>query len=76
MSKDYQTIRLQLGNGSGQESPGFNTLLKLPHNIWNVFNNKYLFEENLTVGKIYDSEYSHCDAYMIAEAMIEFDELF
>ena len=74
--KDYQTIRLQLGNGSGQESPGFNTLLKLPHNIWNVFNNKYLLEENLTVEKIYDSEYSHCDAYMIAEAMIEFDELF
>src|SRR5579862_5641403 len=29
--KEYQEIRLQLGNGSGQESPGFRTLLKMPH---------------------------------------------
>src|SRR5215469_17739822 len=27
--KEYQEIRLQLGNGSGQESPGFRTLLKM-----------------------------------------------
>jgi len=27
---DYQSIRLQLGNGSGQESPGFRTLMKIP----------------------------------------------
>src|SRR5450755_2571941 len=28
--KEYQEIRLKLGNGSGQESPGFRTLLKMP----------------------------------------------
>ena len=28
--KEYQEIRLQLGHGSGQESPGFRTILQMP----------------------------------------------
>ncbi|RUW29252.1 tryptophan 2,3-dioxygenase family protein, partial [Mesorhizobium sp. M1E.F.Ca.ET.041.01.1.1] len=28
--KEYQQIRLELGNGSGQESPGFKLILRLP----------------------------------------------
>ena len=74
--KAYQEIRLNLGNGSGQESPGFRTLLKMPEHLWKSFQKTYLDEQGLTVEKIYDSEYSHNDAYMVAEAMIEFDELF
>jgi tryptophan 2,3-dioxygenase len=74
--KEYQEIRLQLGNGSGQESPGFQTLLKLPYNIWHVFAKVYLEDAGLSVEKIYDSEYEHCEAYVVAEAMVEFDELF
>lgn len=74
--KAYQEIRLNLGNGSGQESPGFRTLLKMPEHLWNSFKKTYLDDQGLTVEKIYDSEYSHNDAYMVAEAMIEFDELF
>ena len=74
--KEYQQIRLQLGNGSGQESPGFRTLKKMPEHLWNSFKNNYLVARNLNLEKIYDSEYVHDDVYMIAEAMIEFDELF
>jgi tryptophan 2,3-dioxygenase len=74
--KDYQTVRLQLGNGSGQESPGFRTLLKMPGDLWSVFKKTYLDENGLTIKAIYDNEYDHSDAYMIAEALIEFDELF
>jgi len=74
--KDYQEIRLLLGNGSGQESPGFRTLLKMPADLWETFQAIYLEDGEKTLEQIYDSEYCHDDAYMIAEALAEFDEQF
>jgi tryptophan 2,3-dioxygenase len=74
--KEYQEIRLVLGNGSGQESPGFRTLLKMPGHLWESFKTHYLDQHGLTVEKIYNSEYSHSDAYVVAEALAEYDELF
>ncbi len=74
--KEYQEIRLQLGNGSGQESPGFRTILKMHPPLWHSFKSAYLDKHGLTVEKIYSSEYSHSDAYVVAEALAEFDELF
>ena len=74
--KEYQQIRLQLGNGSGQESPGFRTLLQMPHKLWRSFVENYLDRSGLTVEQIYDSGYRHCNAYVVAEAMLDFDELF
>jgi tryptophan 2,3-dioxygenase len=74
--KEYQEIRVQLGNGSGQESPGFRTILKMPAQLWQSFHTYYLERHGLTVEKIYNSEYSHSDAYVVAEALAEFDELF
>jgi tryptophan 2,3-dioxygenase len=73
--KEYQQIRLQLGNGSGQESPGFRILLKMPNDLWKEFNQHYLEGKGKTVESIYDDEYSHDDAYVVAESLIEFDEL-
>jgi tryptophan 2,3-dioxygenase len=40
--KEYQEIRLQLGHGSGKESPGFRVLLKMVHPIWGSFQKVYL----------------------------------
>ena len=74
--KEYQEIRLQLGNGSGQESPGFRTLLKMHPHIWQSFKEHYLDKHNQTIEQIYNSNYSHSDAYVVAEALAEFDELF
>ena len=74
--KEYQEIREQLGNGSGQESPGFRTLLKMHQPLWESFKKHYLEKHGLTIEKIYNSEYSHSDAYVVAEALAEFDELF
>jgi tryptophan 2,3-dioxygenase len=74
--KEYQEIRVQLGNGSGQESPGFRTILKMPAHLWQSFQAAYLDRHSLTVEKIYNSEYAHSDAYVVAEALAEFDELF
>jgi tryptophan 2,3-dioxygenase len=74
--KDYQEIRLLLGNGSGQESPGFRVLLKMPTDLWQTYTSVYLEDGNRTLEQIYDSEYSHDEAYMVAEALAEFDEQF
>ena len=74
--KDYQEIRLLLGNGSGQESPGFRVLLKMPTDLWNSYKTVYLEDGKRSLEQIYDSEYTHDDAYMIAEALAEFDEQF
>ncbi|HUE44600.1 MAG TPA: tryptophan 2,3-dioxygenase family protein [Candidatus Sulfotelmatobacter sp.] len=74
--KEYQEIRKRLGNGSGQESPGFRILLKMYQPIWSSFKENYLDKHKLTLEKIYDSEYDHGDAYVVAEALAEFDELF
>jgi tryptophan 2,3-dioxygenase len=74
--REYQEIRLQLGNGSGQESPGFRTIMKMAPQLWQSFQAHYLDRHGLTVEKIYNSEYSHSDAYVVAEALAEFDELF
>lgn len=74
--KDYQKIRLQLGNGSGQESPGFRVLLKMVPQLWPAFETAYLAHRGLTVEQLYDSRYTHDETYLVAEAMMEFDELF
>jgi len=74
--KEYQEIRLQLGNGSGQESPGFRTLLRMHPHLWQSFKAHYLEKQGMSVEQIYSSEYKHDDAYVVAEALAEFDELF
>lgn len=74
--RDYQEIRLGLGNGSGQESPGFRTILRMHNPLWQSFKSHYLDNHQLTVEKLYNSEYDHSDAYVVAEALAEFDELF
>ncbi|MQT12582.1 tryptophan 2,3-dioxygenase [Rhizobiales bacterium Sp-1] len=74
--KEYQEIRLQLGNGSGQESPGFKLLLRLPYDLWDAFKAHYLDAPGLSVADVYDGRYDHGAAYAVAEALVEFDELF
>jgi tryptophan 2,3-dioxygenase len=74
--KEYQEIRLQLGNGSGQESPGFRVLLQMPPFLWTSFDQRYLAGQGRTVRSLYDDTYAHDDAYVVAESLMEFDELF
>ncbi len=74
--KEYQEIRLKLGGGSGFGSPGFRTLTEMGGYLWDSFKGYYLEKHGLTVEKIYDEEYSHSDAYVVAEALADYDELF
>ena len=74
--KEYFPIRALLGKGSGQESPGFKVLMKIISPVWGEFKKHYLDNNNLSVEKIYETEYCHSDEYMIAEQFIEYDSLF
>jgi tryptophan 2,3-dioxygenase len=74
--KEYLEIRLKLGGGSGQGSPGFRTLSEMGRHLWKSFKANYLDAHDLTVEKIYDDAYSHSDAYVVAEALADYDELF
>lgn len=74
--KAYQQIRLNLGNGSGQESPGFRVLLEMPAEIWATYREHYLDGGKRSVRDVYDTGFAHDAAYMLAEALVEFDEQF
>jgi tryptophan 2,3-dioxygenase len=74
--KEYQEIRLKLGGGSGLGSPGFRTLCQMGDHLWASFKSHYLDKDELTVEKIYDDGYSHSDAYVVAEALADYDALF
>ena len=72
---EYQEIRLHLGNGSGQTSPGFRLLYQIFPSIWSSFKTHYFDQRDLTIEKIYHSAYDHNDAYSIAESLLEMDAL-
>ncbi|TGV25399.1 tryptophan 2,3-dioxygenase, partial [bacterium M00.F.Ca.ET.168.01.1.1] len=48
----------------------------LPPDLRRAFKHAYLDARGLSVADIYDAHYDHGDAYVVAEALIEFDELF
>jgi len=48
----------------------------MPADLWQTYTQYYLQANHLTIEKIYDTEYPHCDGYMVTECLAEFDELF
>jgi len=72
---DYMTIRTGLGRGSGQESPGFRTMLKLPGEIvWPAFSG-FLERAKLTLRQIYDAPEAHHAAFTLCEGLVDYDQL-
>src|SRR5260370_40921168 len=61
-TKEYQEIRKRLGNGSGQEPPGFGVLMKKNQPNWESFKENYVDKQGRSVEKTYDSEYTQGDA--------------
>lgn len=74
--KRYQEIRVNLGNGSGRESPGFRQLVSIGRPLWQSFERFYLERRGLSLEMVYDASFDFSDSYMVAEAFCEFDELF
>jgi tryptophan 2,3-dioxygenase len=72
---DYMTIRTGLGRGSGQESPGFRTMLKLPGEVvWPAFA-AYLEREGVTLRQIYERPHDHHGLFQLAEGLVDYDQL-
>ncbi|MGN6106099.1 MAG: tryptophan 2,3-dioxygenase family protein [Kofleriaceae bacterium] len=72
---DYMTIRTGLGRGSGQESPGFRTMLKLPGElVWPAVAS-FLERSQLTVRQIYDQPHDHHLVFQLLEGLVDYDQL-
>lgn len=74
---DYMTIRTGLGRGSGQESPGFRTLLRLPGELVWPACSAYLERRGLALRAIYDRPHDgdHHAAFQLCEALVDYDQL-
>ena len=71
--RDYMTIRNALGRGSGQESPGFKQLLRLPERIWLAFEG-LLDRRGVTLRMIHEKPDEQAELFSLAEALIDFDQ--
>ena len=72
---DYMTIRTGLGRGSGQESPGFRTMLKLPQEVvWPAFAS-FLEREGVTLRELYDHPHDHHAIFQLPEGLTDYDQL-
>jgi tryptophan 2,3-dioxygenase len=72
---DYHVIRLALGSGSGQESPGFNAMLKVGEPLWIAFEGA-LARSGLALGEIFATPRKNWELWMVIQAMLEVDEGF
>jgi tryptophan 2,3-dioxygenase len=72
---DYMTIRTGLGRGSGQESPGFRTMLRLPGElVWPAFE-AFLNKLGVTLRQIYDHPHDHHAVFQLCEGLVDYDQL-
>ena len=71
--KDYMTIRTALGRGSGQESPGFRHLLKVPRDIWVAFV-ALLERKKVSLRQIHETPHRHAELFALAEGLTDFDQ--
>jgi len=72
---DYMTIRTGLGRGSGQESPGFRTMLRLPGElVWPAVA-AFLDKEGVTLRQIYDRPHDHHLLFQLCEGLVDYDQL-
>jgi tryptophan 2,3-dioxygenase len=72
---DYMTIRTGLGRGSGQESPGFRTMLRLPGEVvWPAFST-FLEKTGVTLRQIYDQPHAHHQLFQLCEGLVDYDQL-
>lgn len=72
---DYMTIRTGLGRGSGQESPGFRTMLRLPgETVWPAVA-AFLQREGVELRTIYEHPHQHHLLHQLLEGLVDYDQL-
>lgn len=73
--KDYMTVRTGLGRGSGQESPGFKTMLRLPGELVWPAASTFLERRGVTLRAIYENPDEQREVHTLCEAMVDYDQL-
>ncbi|MDZ7961960.1 MAG: tryptophan 2,3-dioxygenase family protein [Aulosira sp. DedQUE10] len=73
--KVFQTIRQNIGEGSGQESPGYNQISNVAKSMEQSLE-RLLTLKGLTFLDIYNSEEQYLDMQRICEQMVDFDQMF
>ncbi|TMW72073.1 tryptophan 2,3-dioxygenase family protein [Alteribacter natronophilus] len=73
--RDYHTIRLALGRGSGQDSPGFNEILRLGPTLWEPFES-LLNETGLSLLELHEKKAEHFALFQLMQTLTRFDECF
>jgi tryptophan 2,3-dioxygenase len=71
---DYMTIRTGLGRGSGQESPGFRTMVKLPGEVVWPAVQAFLDKRGITPRQIYEHPHDHHDLFQLLEGLVDYDQ--
>ena len=72
--KDYMTIRTVLGRGSGQESPGFRHMLRVPQELMWPALEGLLARRNVSVREVYEHHDEHPGLYHVCEGYLDFDQ--
>ncbi|MBP6628788.1 MAG: tryptophan 2,3-dioxygenase [Kofleriaceae bacterium] len=71
---DYMTIRTGLGRGSGQESPGFKAMLRLPgETVWPAFA-AFLERQGVPLRTIYEQPHAHHALFQLCEGLVDYDQ--
>lgn len=71
----YWSIRKGLGHGSGQESPGFNAMLRSFQPLWDAYT-RLLSRRSLSLEALYREPRRDPGAFALAEALVDIDEGF
>jgi len=72
---DYHPIRMTLGHGSGQESPGFNEILRTAPELDAAFTAK-LSDAGLSLVDLHKDRHTHQALYAVMQGMMDVDAWF
>lgn len=72
---DYHPIRMTLGHGSGQESPGFNAILHLAPEVAAAFDAR-LKQSGVTLLELHKDRHAHQALYGLVQGLMDVDAWF
>jgi tryptophan 2,3-dioxygenase len=72
---EYHNVRRVLGQGSGLESPGFQTLALLGPTLWPAYDN-LLKGRGIEIDQAFTEKEQYHDLFLLAEALADYDESF
>lgn len=72
---DYHVIRLSLGRGSGQDSPGFGKMLQIGEPLWTAFQ-AALAQRGTTPFDLQREPDRHYDLFQLMQGLLDLDERF